>query len=284
MAVPEERGGPWWRFRQVLGLLGLTGLVVAAGLLVGGVRHTAPETTVLACGVVGAGVGAALHGRRNRPLLLVAMFAGLVAAVTAAVAPHDEAGWFTALALIVLAGLWGVAAWRGLLLPRWLAVALGTGLAIFAPAPIGQSHMLVGWGLATAIAGAALLAGHRRSEPAVLVVSLVLAPIVLSGALTGADRGWYALIVLLALGAFGLLGLRAAWNDDSAEGVAVQVYASAALLVPWGVLWASGEPRAATGLAALLAGVAAAATLIVVGAMRSRLWVDRKSTRLNSSH
>lgn len=273
LAVPEERGGPWWRFRQVLGLLGLAGLVVAAGLVVGGVQHASPETTVLACGVVGAIGGAALHARRNRPLLLAATFAGLVAAVTAAVAPHNEAGWFTALALAALAAIWGTAAWRGLLPPRWLAVALGTGLAIFAAAPIGASHMIVGWGLATVVAGLALLTGHRRGEPAVLIVSLVLAPIVLSGALAGTDRGWYALLVLVALGAFGVVGLRAAWSDESAEGVAVQVYASAALLVPWGVLWATGEPRAGTGLAALLAGVATATALIVVGASRSRLWV-----------
>lgn len=273
LAVPEERGGPWWRFRQVLALLGLAGLVVATGLVVGAVAEASVEVTIMACGAVGAAGGAALHAGRDRPVLLAAAFAGLVALVVAAASLPDTGGWLIAGALTLLAIAWGVAAWRGLLAPRWLALGLGTGLAIFAPAPIGDSQLLVGWGLASAVAGALLLVGHRRREAPALLVSLLLAPIVLSGAVAGADHRWEALLLGLGLVAFGLLALRAGWSDESAEGVALQVYGTAALLVPAGVVWASGTPRAGTGLAALLVGVATAAALIVIGATRSRLWV-----------
>jgi hypothetical protein len=273
-AVPEERGGSWWRFRQVVALLGLVGLVVATGLAVGGedLAHRSGSVTAFACGAVALGVGSILHAGRDRPLPLLACFAGLVAAVLGATTSWDTDGIATAAGLTVAAIAWGAAAWRGWLRPSWLSLGLGTGLAILALAPLAELRGLLGWALATTVSGILLLTAYRLRRGAVLVVALLLGPIVLSAAVTEAHALWAAAAVGVFLAAFGLVALRTAWPARDAEAVAMQVYGSAALLLPAGIVWGAAASRSSLGLAALILGLAGSIALIVAGATRDRPW------------
>lgn len=277
-AVPEHAGGPWWRFRQVLWLLGLAGLTIAVGIEVGGIAERSGQAVAFACGVVGTVVGGLLYARRDRPLQLVAWFAGLIATAVGGAMLLADGGLLVAAALVALGAGWTVAAWRGLLPRRMIAVPLGAVLLGFGAAPASEAWgQFVGFGIATLICGGLILVGHRlraAGGAALLVPGIAVATIVASGALTGTDTtNWQQALAAAVLVGFGATAIRVAWDDHDAEGVALQLTGAAALLVPAGYIWASIDMDSGPGLVALLAGVAVGGVLTTLGALRSRPWL-----------
>ena len=277
-AIPDAEAGPWWRFRQVLWLLGLAGLTTAVGIQVGGVAERSGTAVVLWCGLTAAGAGAPLYGRRNRPVQLLACGAGIVAA-TVSGAFLVSGGILAAFALTTVGVLGVAAASRGALPPRWLALAAATLVLGAGPIPAAEvsrfSDTSVFWafGLASLITGGAILVGHRTRESAVLVPALGAATIVISATLSVGVATWMYALASVGLVGFGLLALVEAWEGREAESIAVQLAGGAALLIPAGVLWAHLDQDSAAGFIALFAGVIAAGGLTALGALRARPWI-----------
>jgi hypothetical protein len=273
-AVPEAAGGPWWRFHQVLWTLGLAGITIAAGIQVGGVGERSGEAVVLACGAVGTIVGGLLYARRDRPAQLVMWFAGLVAAAVGGSLLLVGGGVLTAGALLALGAGWFAAAWRGLLPPRAIAVALGTLLLAVAAAPAGATwDPFIGFGVASVITAALVFVGYRTHENAVLLPALAATSVVFTFSLSTAEdpwQFWLAAAVLLGIGA---AAIREAWDGHDAEAISVQLVGALALLIPGGMVWAHITEDSTGGFIALLAGIAIAAGLTTLGALRSRPWL-----------
>lgn len=277
-AVPGAGSGPWWRFRQVLWLLGLAGVTTAVGLEVGGVLERSGAAVVLWCGLAAAVVGAPLYGLRNRPVQFLACTAGLIAA-TISGAMLLSGGIAAACALTAIGVLGVAAAARGALPPRWLALATATLVVSTGPIPAAEvsrfSDTAVFWafGLSALITGAAMLVGHRRHESAVLVPALAVATVAISATLSVSVATWMYALAAAGLVGFGLLAILEAWDGSEAESIALQLAGGAALLIPAGVLWAHLDQDAAPGFVALLAGILAAGGLTAVGALRARPWL-----------
>lgn len=277
-AIPDADAGPWWRFRQVLWLLGLVGITIAVGIGVGEIAGRSGAAVVLWCGLAAAVVGAPLYGRRNRPVQFLACTAGLVAATISGMLLLGG-GILAAIALTALGGAGVAAASRGLLPPRWLALATATLILATGPIPAAEvsqfSETAVYWafGLAALVAGAAILVGHRARESAVLVPALAVATLAISMTLSVGVATWMYALAAAGLIGFGLLAIAGAWAGSEAESIAVQLVGGAALLIPAGVLWAHLDQDAAPGFVALFAGILVAGALTALGALRSRPWI-----------
>ncbi|MFM7061118.1 MAG: hypothetical protein ACKOZL_08050 [Actinomycetes bacterium] len=273
-AVPEHAGGPWWRFRQVLHLLGTAGLTIAAGIQVGGVAEASGQAVAFACGATGTIVGGLLYFRRDRPLQLVAWFAGLIALAVGATLVVSGAGLLTAIALLVLGGAWTSAAWRDLLPRRVIALPLGALLLGAAAAPAAETWgEFTGFGVASIICAALVLLGYQRREPTVLVAGISVGTIILSATLSFAEAPWqYGLSAALLL-AFGTAAIREAWDGEEAETIAVQLVGAITVLVAAGNVFAHMDQDSGRAFVALALGVVIAGGLTALGALRSRPWL-----------
>lgn len=273
-AVPEAAGGPWWRFHQVLWALGLAGLTIAAGIQVGGVGGRSGPAVALACGTVATIVGGLLYARRDRPAQSLLWFAGLVTAAIGGSLLIVGGGVLTAGVLLVLGAAWFAAAWRELLPPRTIAVALGTLLLGAAAMPAGFTwDPFIGFGVASVITAGLVLVGYRTRRNDVLLPALAATTVVFTGSLSTAEdpwQFWLAAVVLLGIGA---AAIREAWDGHDAESVSVQLMGALALLIPGGMVWAHITEDSAGGFAALLAGIAISAAITALGALRSRPWL-----------
>lgn len=277
-AIPEHAGGPWWRFRQVLHLLGLAGLTVAAGIETGGIAERSGEAVAFACGAVMTVVGGLLYARRDRPLQLIAWGAGLTTLAVGVTALATGIGVLTAAALLAIGGAWTAAAWRDLLPRRVIALPLGALLLGVAAAPAtGTWGPFTGFGLATLACGALILGGYRvrdRGGAALMVPGIAVATFVGSAALIGNETAtWQEMFAAIVLLVFGATAVRMAWDDHEAEGVALQLTGALALLLPAGYVWASIDQDSAGAFAVLLAGIAIAGALTAIGALRRRPWL-----------
>jgi hypothetical protein len=273
-AVPEAAGGPWWRFHQVLWALGLAGITIAAGIQVGGVGEHSGAAVALACGAVGTIVGGLLYARHDRPAQLLLWFAGLVAATVGGSLLITDGGVLTAGLLLALGAAWFTTAWRGLLPPRSTALALGVLLLAAAAAPAGGTwDPFIGFGIASVITAAFVLVGYRTRENAVLLPALAATTLVFTFSLSMAEDPWQFWLAAAVLLGIGVGAIREAWDRHDAESVSVQLMGALALLIPGGMVWAHIPEDSAGGFVALLAGIAIAAGITALGALRARPWL-----------
>ncbi|MFM7060546.1 MAG: hypothetical protein ACKOZL_05085 [Actinomycetes bacterium] len=273
-AVPEQAGGPWWRFRQVLHLLGTAGLTIAAGIQVGGVAEASGQAVAFACGATATVVGGLLYFRRDRPLQLVAWFAGLIALAVGGTLVVSGAGLLTAIALLGCGGAWTYAAWQGLLPRRVLALPLGALLLGAAAAPAAETWgEFTGFGIASIICAVLVLLGFRRREPSVLVAGIAVGTITLSATLSFAEAPWQYGVSTALLLAFGATAIHEAWNGEEAETIAVQLVGAITVLVAAGNVFAHMDQDSGRAFVALALGVVIAGGLTALGALRSRPWL-----------
>jgi hypothetical protein len=175
--VAEGADPAAWRLRGVLWLLSSAVVAFFAGVLAADVLGARDEQAALLAGLAAAAQAGALWRLRPRPLQHLACLAGLATATGAGAAAlgGDEAA--VGLTIWALGATWVALAWRRLLPPAGLGLALGAAVVLLGAQT--TAARAEGAGLAFALASAAALlvggtTGRRFALAGVGIVGIFL--------------------------------------------------------------------------------------------------------------